>query len=97
MSAHVRVLLVNKKDPLFKTEPLPTSVYDLANPRYKGKVASAIRSLAPPLCTAWLFSNIWARPRRSSFLKTCSRTKCMSCNPTAMWKTALKTATSRLA
>ena len=38
MSARVRVLLVNKKDPLFKTEPLPTSVYDLANPRYKGKV-----------------------------------------------------------
>jgi iron(III) transport system substrate-binding protein len=37
MSARVRVLLVNKKHPLFKTEPLPTSVYDLANPRYKGK------------------------------------------------------------
>ena len=37
MSARVRVLLVNMKHPLFKTEPLPTSVYDLADPRYKGK------------------------------------------------------------
>ena len=38
MSARVRVLLINKKHPIFKTEPFPTSVYDLANPRYKGKV-----------------------------------------------------------
>jgi iron(III) transport system substrate-binding protein len=38
MSARVRVLLVNKKHPIFKTEPFPTSVYDLANPRYKGQV-----------------------------------------------------------
>ncbi len=37
MSARVRVLLVNKKHPLFQKEPLPTSVYDLADPRYKGK------------------------------------------------------------
>ncbi len=37
MSARVRVLLVNMKHPLFKTEPFPTSVYDLADPRYKGK------------------------------------------------------------
>ncbi len=37
MSARVRVLLVNMKHPLFKTQPLPASVYDLANPRYKGK------------------------------------------------------------
>lgn len=37
MSARLRVLVVNQKDPLFKTEPLPTSVYDLAEPRYKGK------------------------------------------------------------
>jgi iron(III) transport system substrate-binding protein len=37
MSARVRVLLVNMKHPLFKTEPPPTSVYDLADPRYKGK------------------------------------------------------------
>ena len=36
MSARVRVLVVNMKHPLFKTEPLPTSVYDLAEPRYKG-------------------------------------------------------------
>jgi iron(III) transport system substrate-binding protein len=38
MSARVRVLLVNRKHPLFKHEPFPTSVYDLVNPRYKGKV-----------------------------------------------------------
>jgi iron(III) transport system substrate-binding protein len=37
MSARVRVLLVNLKHPLFKTEPLPSSVYDLADARYKGK------------------------------------------------------------
>jgi iron(III) transport system substrate-binding protein len=37
MSARVRVLLVNLKDPLFETVPVPTSVYDLADPRYKGK------------------------------------------------------------
>jgi iron(III) transport system substrate-binding protein len=37
MSARVRVLVVNLKHPLFKTEPLPTSVYDLINPRYKGQ------------------------------------------------------------
>jgi iron(III) transport system substrate-binding protein len=37
MSARVRVLLVNMKDPLFKTEPPPATVYDLADPRYKGK------------------------------------------------------------
>ena len=37
MSARVRVLLVNMKHPLFKKEPLPTSVYDLADPRYKGQ------------------------------------------------------------
>ena len=37
MSARARVLIVNMKDPLFKTEPFPASVYDLANPRYKGK------------------------------------------------------------
>jgi iron(III) transport system substrate-binding protein len=37
MSARVRVLLVNLKHPLFKHEPVPTSVWDLANPRYKGK------------------------------------------------------------
>jgi iron(III) transport system substrate-binding protein len=37
MSARVRVLLVNLKHPLFKKEPLPTSVYDLADPRYKGQ------------------------------------------------------------
>ncbi len=36
MSARVRVLLINKKHPIFKTEPLPTSVYDLIDPRYKG-------------------------------------------------------------
>ncbi len=36
MSARVRVLLVNMKDPLFQKVPLPTSVYDLADPRYKG-------------------------------------------------------------
>jgi iron(III) transport system substrate-binding protein len=36
MSARVRVLLINKKHPIFKTQPFPTSVYDLANPRYKG-------------------------------------------------------------
>ncbi|OWK41107.1 extracellular solute-binding protein [Fimbriiglobus ruber] len=38
MSARVRVLLINKKHPIFKTEPFPTSVYDLADPCYKGKV-----------------------------------------------------------
>jgi iron(III) transport system substrate-binding protein len=37
MSARVRVLLVNKKHPLFQTTPFPTSVYDLADPRYKGQ------------------------------------------------------------
>jgi iron(III) transport system substrate-binding protein len=37
MSARVRVLLVDLKHPVFKKEPLPTSVYDLADPRYKGK------------------------------------------------------------
>ena len=37
MSARVRVLLVNMKHPLFKKEPFPTSVYDLADPRYKGQ------------------------------------------------------------
>jgi iron(III) transport system substrate-binding protein len=36
-SARVRVLLVNMKHPLFEKAPLPTSVYDLADPRYKGK------------------------------------------------------------
>jgi iron(III) transport system substrate-binding protein len=37
MSARVRVLLVNLKHPLFKHEPVPGSVWDLADPRYKGK------------------------------------------------------------
>jgi iron(III) transport system substrate-binding protein len=37
MSARLRVLVVNQGHPLFKTEPLPTSVYDLTEPRYKGK------------------------------------------------------------
>jgi iron(III) transport system substrate-binding protein len=37
MSARVRVLLVNMKHPLFKKVPIPTSVYDLADPRYKGQ------------------------------------------------------------
>ncbi len=37
MSARVRVLLVNMKHPLFKNVPMPTSVYDLADPRYKGQ------------------------------------------------------------
>jgi iron(III) transport system substrate-binding protein len=37
MSARVRVLLVNEKHPLFRKEPVPTSVYDLADSRYKGK------------------------------------------------------------
>jgi iron(III) transport system substrate-binding protein len=37
MSARIRVLVINMKHPLFKTEPFPTSVYDLADPRYKGK------------------------------------------------------------
>lgn len=37
MSARVRVLVVNLKHPIFKTEPLPTSVYDLVAPRFKGK------------------------------------------------------------
>ena len=37
MAARVRVLLVNLKHPLFKTVPMPTSVYDLADPRYKGQ------------------------------------------------------------
>jgi iron(III) transport system substrate-binding protein len=36
-SARVRVLLVNEKHSLFRKEPLPTNVYDLADPRYKGK------------------------------------------------------------
>lgn len=38
MSARVRVLLVDLKHPVFKTQPLPTSVYDLADPRYKGQI-----------------------------------------------------------
>ena len=33
MAARVRVLLVNMKHPLFKTVPIPRSVYDLADPR----------------------------------------------------------------
>ena len=33
MSARVRVLLVNRKHPLFATEPFPTRVQDLADPR----------------------------------------------------------------
>lgn len=37
LSARVRVLLVNMKDPLFQRVPVPNSVYDLADPRYKGK------------------------------------------------------------
>ena len=37
MSARVRVLVVNMKHPLFEKQPLPSSVYDLANPRYKGQ------------------------------------------------------------
>jgi iron(III) transport system substrate-binding protein len=37
MSARARILIVNMKHPLFKTEPFPTSVYDLTNPRYRGK------------------------------------------------------------
>jgi iron(III) transport system substrate-binding protein len=37
MSARVRVLLINKKHPLFDTQPFPSSVADLADPRYKGQ------------------------------------------------------------
>ena len=37
MSARVRILLVNKKHPLFEKVPFPTSVYDLVDPRYKGQ------------------------------------------------------------
>ena len=70
MSARVRVLLVNMKHPLFKTEPFPTSVYDLVNPRHiRARPALATRSLAPPRCTPLPCSATSARTRPKNFLK----------------------------
>jgi iron(III) transport system substrate-binding protein len=40
-SARARILLVNTQHEIFKTVPLPSSVRDLADPRYKGKACVA--------------------------------------------------------
>ncbi len=98
MSARVRVLLVNMKHPLFKTEPFPTSVYDLANPRYKGQACignPAFRHDDPALPGDLPSSR--RGQGQSSFLKTCSRTRSISSHRMATWKTGSRKGTSRSA
>jgi iron(III) transport system substrate-binding protein len=41
LSARVRVLLVNRKHPLFQKVPIPTRIQDLADPRYRGQACIA--------------------------------------------------------
>jgi len=87
MSARVRVLVVNMKHPIFKTEPLPTSVYDLANPRYKGRtcIGHPLFGTTTMHCLA-IFQHL-GRKRPRNCLKTCSGTRFISSNPMETCKT----------
>jgi len=74
MSARVRVLLVNMKHPLFKTVPLPKSVYDLADPRYKRAscIGNPLFGTTTLHCLA-IFQQL-GEEKATSCSKKCSRT-----------------------